>query len=120
MVAGLLAGAAAAQFWHSCRVALDGCAGQTHALRTGSCLWVAHPPLLLLLIPSRRPNAILEHRRPGWREPDAPAYLDVLWWDAHVVAVHKPSGLQASNTCTDAAPQTLAAGMHAQNLLPKR
>ncbi|KAL4448556.1 hypothetical protein ABPG75_005775 [Micractinium tetrahymenae] len=40
------------------------------------------------------PNAILEFRRPGWAEPPAPAYLDVLWWDAHVVAVHKPSGLQ--------------------------
>ncbi|KAI7845081.1 hypothetical protein COHA_001446 [Chlorella ohadii] len=40
------------------------------------------------------PNATVEHRRPGWREPEAPAFLDVLWWDAHVVAVHKPSGLQ--------------------------
>lgn len=46
--------------------------------------------------PCCSPNSTVEHRRPGWREPEAPAFLDVLWWDAHVVAVHKPSGLQAS------------------------
>lgn len=40
------------------------------------------------------PNAVLVHRRPGWAEPEAPAFLDVLWWDAHIVVVHKPSGLQ--------------------------
>ena len=39
-------------------------------------------------------NAVVVHRRPGWAEPEAPAFLDVLWWDAHIVAVHKPSGLQ--------------------------
>jgi 23S rRNA-/tRNA-specific pseudouridylate synthase len=35
---------------------------------------------------------VLHYRRPGWAENPAPAYLDILWWDAHLVAVHKPSG----------------------------
>lgn len=46
------------------------------------------------MLTPRSPNAILEFRRPGWAEPPAPSFLDVLWWDADVVAVHKPSGLQ--------------------------
>jgi 23S rRNA pseudouridine1911/1915/1917 synthase len=31
--------------------------------------------------------------RPPWIEPDAPRYFDVLYEDAHLLAVNKPSGL---------------------------
>lgn len=35
----------------------------------------------------------LEWRRPPWVEPDAPREFDVLFEDAHLLAVSKPSGL---------------------------
>ena len=44
--------------------------------------------------PCCRPQSTLVYHRPGWTEPPAPAYLDILWYDAHLVAVHKPPGLQ--------------------------
>jgi 23S rRNA pseudouridine1911/1915/1917 synthase len=31
--------------------------------------------------------------RPPWIEPDAPRHFEVLWEDAHLLAVNKPSGL---------------------------
>ena len=31
--------------------------------------------------------------RPPWVEPDAPLHFDVLWEDAHLLAVNKPGGL---------------------------
>jgi 23S rRNA-/tRNA-specific pseudouridylate synthase len=45
-------------------------------------------------LPACRPNAVVTFHRPGWAEPPAPSYLDILWWDEHLVALHKPSGLQ--------------------------
>ncbi|MDE3164595.1 MAG: RluA family pseudouridine synthase [Acidobacteriota bacterium] len=36
---------------------------------------------------------ILVWNRPPWREPDAPRHFEVLFEDAHLLAVNKPSGL---------------------------
>ena len=32
-------------------------------------------------------------KRPPWIEPDAPQHFEVLWEDAHLIAVNKPGGL---------------------------
>jgi 23S rRNA pseudouridine1911/1915/1917 synthase len=39
------------------------------------------------------PGQTLVWNRPPWTEPDAPVYFDVLFEDAHLLAVNKPSGL---------------------------
>lgn len=40
-----------------------------------------------------RAGQTLVWNRPPWREPEAPRHLEVLWEDAHLLAVNKPSGL---------------------------
>jgi len=42
---------------------------------------------------SVRVGQTLVWHRPPWIEPDAPLYFEVLWEDAHLLAVNKPSGL---------------------------
>lgn len=39
------------------------------------------------------PGQTLVWNRPPWVEPDAPQEFEVLWDDAHLLAVNKPSGL---------------------------
>jgi len=41
-----------------------------------------------------RPNSLLEYCRPAWTEPPAPCYIDILYEDEYLVAIHKPTGLQ--------------------------
>ncbi|GAB4817116.1 hypothetical protein N2152v2_004162 [Parachlorella kessleri] len=40
------------------------------------------------------PNSLLEYCRPAWVEPPAPFYIDILHHDDHLLAIHKPAGLQ--------------------------
>jgi 23S rRNA pseudouridine1911/1915/1917 synthase len=42
---------------------------------------------------SLTPGQTLVWNRPPWIEPDAPQHFDVLFEDAHLLAVNKPSGL---------------------------
>jgi 23S rRNA pseudouridine1911/1915/1917 synthase len=40
-----------------------------------------------------RPGQVLVWNRPPWIEPDTPLHFEVLWEDAHLLAVNKPSWL---------------------------
>jgi 23S rRNA pseudouridine1911/1915/1917 synthase len=40
-----------------------------------------------------RPGQVLVWNRPPWVEPDAPRHFEVVFEDAHLLAVNKPSGL---------------------------
>lgn len=61
---------------------------------------IEHNQITINGVPTPNPNHLLSTRctlayhRPPWAEPDAPHSLDVLYADAHMVAVNKPAGLQ--------------------------
>jgi len=52
------------------------------------------PNTLLRLVQKQTPNGqTLVWNRPPWIEPDTPQHFEVLFEDAHLLAVNKPGGL---------------------------